>query len=175
MAFPIWAFLILSAKWPVWKKNATSPASILAQAADIDQINFAGFVHLPTNPRSYFRKLGTTAVSTEFAHLGFEFDMAKITTSLDLIRQSTIVARDTSYNGDTRAEFELLVDAVNRLDNEAHRVHDLSAPNHQQNAPGNRAKRVVCGGWCIAAIAGIIASISLTVGKRFPIKILRSY
>ena len=56
--------------------HPSSPQSITHHSAPPPTLNdFVGFKARPSTPETHFKYLGTTAVSTEFAHLTFTFDL----------------------------------------------------------------------------------------------------
>ena len=123
------------------------------------QKNFAGFVHLPDNPRTYFRNIGTTAVTTEFAHLGFRFDLLRIQRALRALHQAIETAHSEAYSSENRMEISLLRSKSKILGHRMIRLEEASVPTPF----ASRSKRAICGGVCVAIIAGIAGLV--TVGS----------
>ena len=70
--------------------------------------DFVGFQDRPATPETHFKYLGTTAVSTEFAHLTFTFDLHHMFQTVNNIIISLMNTRNNAPHTVPHEEFDIL-------------------------------------------------------------------
>ena len=107
-------------------------------------------------------RIGTTAVSAEFGHLGFKYDTTRLDKTIRHLNGAIHLALENSYANHPKNDLEMMVDWSNRLSDRLLLLKEAVAS--RPDAAATRNRRFICGGLCVAAIASIAAVISVSVG-----------
>ena len=139
--------------------HTSSPQSITHHSAPPPTLNdFVGFKARPSTPETHFKYLGTTAVSTEFAHLTFTFDLHHMFQTVNNIIISLMNTRNIAPHTVPHEEFDILHSHFRAQRDRISEFIDYAAPSP---VPPRRHKRFVCAGVCVGIIAGIAGAASL--------------